>query len=154
MLRPDVEPALGATIDRAMAHDPSWRFPSADAMRAALAGVPQPNSVRPPTLVLAEPLPTSATLAVAVPTRHSRTRGIVALAAVLLAIVLAAVLIFFETGSPPSAPSPATTSTSLLPLPSPSSVLPPPPPPPPPPVQVDREPPGKKKDHGNGKKEH
>ena len=42
MLRPDVEPALGATIDRAMAHDPSWRFPSADAMRAALAGAPQP----------------------------------------------------------------------------------------------------------------
>jgi serine/threonine protein kinase len=154
MLRPDVEPTLGATIDRAMAHDPSYRFASADAMRAALAGVLQPNSVRPPTLVLAEPLPTSATLAVAVPTAHSRTRTIVALAAVLLAIVLAAVLIFFETGSPPSAPSPATTSTSLSPPPSSPSVLPPPPPPPPPPVQVDREPPGKKKEHGNGKKEH
>ena len=152
MLRPDVEPALGATIDRAMAHDPSWRFPSADAMRAALAGAPQPVSVRPPTLVLAEPLPPSATMAVAAPTPRSRTRKILALAAVLLAIVLAAVLIFFETGSPPSAPSPATTSTSLSPPPSSPSVLPPPPPPPP--VQVDQEPPGKKKGHGNGKKEH
>jgi eukaryotic-like serine/threonine-protein kinase len=154
MLRPDVDPALSATIDRAMARDPSWRFSSADAMRGALSGVPQPNSVRPPTLVLAEPLPTSATMAVAAPTPHSRTRRILALAAVLLAIVLAAVLIIFEAGSPPSAPSPAATSTSLSPPPSSPSVLPPPLPPPPPPVQVDREPPGKKKGHGNGKKEH
>src|SRR3954462_2436252 len=90
MLRPDAEPTLSATIDRAMAHDPSLRFPSADAMRAALAGVPQPNSIRPPTLVLAQPLPTSATMAVAVPTPRSRTRGILTVAAVLLAIVLAA----------------------------------------------------------------
>ena len=100
MLRPDVEPVLAATIDTGDVARSAWRFPSADAMRAALAGVPQPYSVRPPTLVLAEPLPPSATLAVAAPTPRSRTRRILALAAVLLAIVLAAVLIFFESGSP------------------------------------------------------
>ena len=38
MLRPDVEPGLAETIERAMARDPQWRFPTADAMRASLSG--------------------------------------------------------------------------------------------------------------------
>ena len=40
-LRPDVDPALAATIEHAMARDPQWRFPNAEAMRAALTGAPQ-----------------------------------------------------------------------------------------------------------------
>ena len=151
MLRPDVEPGLGATIERAMARDPRWRFPTAEAMRAALSGAPQANSVRPPTQVLAEPLPPQATMAVLAPDPPGRRRRLVALAAVLFAIALAAILVLFESTSAPSAPKPATTSTSLPPPTTPSAI--PPPPPPPPPPQVDQgPPPGKKKGHGNGKK--
>ena len=147
MLRPDVEPGLAATIERAMARDPQWRFPGAEAMRAALSGAPQPNSVRPPTQVLAEPLPPAATMAVMAPAQPSQRRRLVVLAAVLFAIALAAVMVLFESASP-SAPKPATTSTSL---PTTPSAIPPPPPPPPPP-QVDQgPPPGKKKGHGNRK---
>lgn len=147
MLRPDVDPGLAAAIEQSMSRDPRWRFPTADAMRNALLGVPQPNSARPPTQVLAESLPPPATIA-AVPPPSQRSR-LVVFAAVLFAIALAAVLILFETSSPPSAPQPATTSTSL---PRPTSSAPPPPPPPPPSsAPIDQGPP-QKKGHGNGRK--
>jgi serine/threonine-protein kinase len=148
MLRPDVDPELAATVERAMARDPQWHFPSAEAMRAALSGAPQPLSARPATRVLAEPLPPPATMAVVAPAPPSRRRKLVVLGAVLLAIVLAVVLIVFESPQSP-APKPATTSTSLPP-PTPSVL--PPPPPPPPPSPIDEGPPGKKKGHGNGTK--
>ena len=147
MLRPDVEPGLAETIERAMARDPQWRFPTTDAMRASLSGAPLGNPVRPPTRVLAEPLPPPATVAVGGPAASTRNRRILYIAAALVAVVLAAVLILLESASPPSAPKPATTGTSL-PAPPTSSAIPPPPPPPP--VQIDQGPPGKKKDHGNG----
>ncbi len=35
MVRPDVEPGLAETIERAMARDPQWRFPTAEAMRVS-----------------------------------------------------------------------------------------------------------------------
>ncbi len=148
--RPDAEPVLAATIERAMARDPRWRFPSAEAMRAALHGVPQPNSHRPPTRVLTEPLPPPATMALAPTPAHSQTRKLLVLAAVLFAIALAAVLVLFESASRPSVPEPATSSTSLPP-PSPTQTSSPAPAPPPP-VQIDEGPPGKKKGNGNGHK--
>jgi serine/threonine protein kinase len=148
MLRPDVDPGLAATVERAMARDPQWHFPNAEAMRAALSGAPQPLSARPATRVLAEPLPPPATMAVVAPAPPSRRRKLVVLGAVLLAIVLAVVLIVFESPQSP-APKPATTSTSL---PSPTPSVLPPPPPPPPPSPIDQGPPGKKKGHGNGNK--
>ncbi|OBA89188.1 protein kinase [Mycobacteriaceae bacterium 1482268.1] len=149
MLRPDVDPALVSVIERAMARDPRWRFPSAEAMRAALYPVPQSNSVRPPTMVMPEPLPPPTTMAVTPAAAPNRNRRILFVAAALFAIALAAVLILFETTSPPSAPKPATTGTSLpAPSPSSSSAIPPPPPAPPP-VQIDQGgPPPKKKGHG------
>ena len=147
MLRPDVEPDLAETIERAMARDPQWRFPSADAMRASLSGASHGNLVRPPTRVLTEPLPPPATVAVVAPAAASRDRRILYLAAALVAVLLAAVLIVLESGSSPSTPTPATTGTSLPASPTSSAI---PPPPSPPPVQIDRGPPGKKKDHGNG----
>ena len=58
VLRPDLDPALAAVIDRAMARDPNWRFGSAEEMRAALAGRLGP-AARPATRVLAAPLPTA-----------------------------------------------------------------------------------------------
>lgn len=148
MLRADVEPGTAATIERAMARDPQWRFPTAEAMRAALSTGPHAGSARPPTRVLAEPLPPPATVAVAAPATANRNRTVLFIVAALFAIALAAVLIVVESASSPSpSPKPATTGTSL-PTPTPSAI--PPPPPPPPPAQVDEGPPGKKKGHGNG----
>jgi eukaryotic-like serine/threonine-protein kinase len=158
-LRPDVEPALAATIERAMARDPQWRFPTAEAMRSALYMTPavmHDNSVRPSTRVMAEPLPPPpTTMAVAPPASTNHNRTILYVAAALFAIALAAILILFESASSPSpTPKPATTSTSVTTS-STSSVMPPPPPPPPP-AQIEQEPPpGKKKGNGrgNGKKD-
>ena len=140
MLRPDVDPALAATIERAMARDPQWRFPTP--RRCALRCTVHRSriSVRPPTRVLAAPLPPPTTMAVATPVQPSGTRKLLVLGAVLAAIALAAVLILFESGSQPSTPQPAGTSTSS-PTPTTSVV---PPPAPPPPSQIDEGPPGKK----------
>ncbi len=149
MVRPDVEPALAATIERAMARESQWRFPSAEAMRAALWAGPQSTSVRPPTRVLAAPLPPPTTMAIAAPVGSRRNRRWLFLAAVLAALALAAVLILFDSASQPPSPAPAFTSTSVPP-PTPSVI--PPPPPPPPPTQIDQGPPGKKKGNNGHKK--
>ena len=147
--RPDAEPALAATVERAMARDPRWRFPTAEAMSASLFVAPQPISARPPTQVLAEPLPPAATVAFGGGVTPSRNRRILFLVAALFAIALAGVLILFETASQPSTPEPATTRSSVTTPPSPSAI---PPPPPPPPAPTEQGPPGKKKGHGNGPK--
>ncbi len=143
--RPDVDPGLVDTIERAMARDPQWRFPTATAMRSALFTGPPLESVRPPTLVMPEPLPPPPTMAVAGP--PSRRRRLLALVAVLSAIALAVALVLFETASPPSTPEPMTTSTSSPP--PTTSATPPPPVAPPPPTQIGEGPPAKK---GNGPK--
>ncbi|MGE2836923.1 serine/threonine-protein kinase [Mycobacterium sp. SMC-4] len=65
-LRPDVDPTLAATIERAMSPDPRWRFPTAEAMQVALEG--------------AETHPRSA-------------GGVLAAAAVLTVLVFAALLV-------------------------------------------------------------
>ncbi len=146
LVRPDVEPQLAATAERAMAREPQWRFPSADAMRSALFVAQQPISVRPPTRVLATPLPPP-TMAVAAPASPSRTRRLLFLAAVLAAIALAAVLVVFESGSQPSVPGRASTSTSA---PTSTPTVVPPPQTTSSPVPVDQQPPGKKKGNGKG----
>jgi serine/threonine protein kinase len=148
MLRPDADPALAATIERAMAADPQRRFGSANEMRAALAGAAVPP-VRPPTRVLAAPLPPPSTMLVAPPVRPSRSRKILGLAAVLAALVLAAVLLVFDGGSQPPPSEPASTSTPV-PTPLPTSIAPPPTSAPP--VEVEQGPPGQRKDNGNGRK--
>ena len=146
-LRPDLDQSLVAMIERAMAREPRWRFPSAEAMRAALFVAPQPNSARPPTRVLAAPVPPPTTMAVAAPVPPGRARRLLFLAAVLAAIVLAAVLVVFESGSQPPAPRPASTSTSST---APTTSVVPPPPATPPPSQIDQGPPGKR-GHGSKK---
>src|SRR5436189_2841664 len=70
MVRPDVDPALAAVIERAMAQEPAWRFGGADEMRAALAGR---APVRSATRVMAAPLPDPATMGVA-PRRERSSR--------------------------------------------------------------------------------
>jgi serine/threonine-protein kinase len=61
-LRPDVDPTLALTIERAIARDPRWRFASADQMRASLDAPRR---------------------------RPARTGGALAAAAILLVVVLA-----------------------------------------------------------------
>jgi serine/threonine protein kinase len=147
-LRPDVDPALVAVIERAMARDPGWRFGSADEMRGALTG-PAATPVRPATRVLAAPLPDPTTMVVA-PTRNRSTRWYVGLAVAVIAVLITAVALIVDSASRPAVPEPASTSTSV-PVPTPSFV--PPPPPTTTPVQVEEPPPPKKRGgNGNGHK--
>jgi serine/threonine protein kinase len=143
-LRPDVDPALAAVIERAMARDAAGRFGSADEMRAALAGrISAP--VRPATRVLAAPLPPPATMVVA--PRRNRSRWLLALAAVVVVLV-GAIAFIVDSASRPAVPEPVTTSTSVTP-PPPTSLLPPPPTTTP--VLVEEPPPPKKRgENGNG----
>ncbi|MCW2562116.1 MAG: serine/threonine protein kinase [Mycobacterium sp.] len=142
VLRPDVDPALAAVIERAMARDPGWRFASADEMRAALAGRIGPPA-RPPTRILAVPLPDPMTMVV--PPRRNRSRWWL-LAAAVIAVLVAAIAFIVDSASQPAGVEPATTSSSVPP---PTSVLPPPPATTP--VLVDEPPPPKKRgENGNG----
>ena len=112
MLRPDVDTALASVIERAMARDPGWRFGSANEMRAALAsriGAP----VRPATRVLAAPLPDPTTMVVAPAVRRNRSRLLLGLAAVVLAVLVAAVAFIVDSASRPAVPAPARTSASV-----------------------------------------
>jgi serine/threonine protein kinase len=144
VLRPDVDPALAAVIERAMARDPAWRFGSADEMRAALAGRSGPPA-RPATRVLAAPLPDPTTMVVA--PRRIRSRWWLVTAAVIAVLVLAIAFIV-DSASGPAEPEPVTTSTSVTPPPT-TSVLPLPPPTTP--VLVEEPPPPKKRgENGNG----
>jgi serine/threonine protein kinase len=145
VLRPDVEPALGAVIERAMAREPQWRFGSANSMRESLAGRADPVVVgRPPTRVMASPLPDPSTMLVAPQVRRSRSRLLLGLAAALVAVVIAAAAYIADSTSRAPAPEPASTSTPVT-----TSVLPPPTSAPP--VPVDQGPPGERKGNENGK---
>lgn len=157
MLRPDVDPALASAIDRAMARDPQWRFPDAQAMQAALAGAAPVVAVRPPTRVLAEPLPAGATMAVAAPVAPRRYLGLLGIAAVVVAVLLALLLMVLDSGAAPPTPQPASTSTPVTTPPStptlPSSTSMPPPTTYTPPAQVDQGPrrgEGNNGNNGNG----
>jgi serine/threonine protein kinase len=143
VLRPDVDPVLATVIERAMAREPAWRFGSAAEMRAALAGRLGPP-VRPPTRVLAAPLPEPATMAVA-PARRNRSRWLL-LAAAVIAVLVAAIAFIVDSSSRPAVPEPVTTSTTV-PSPATTSVLAPTTTP----VLVEEPPPPKKRgENGNG----
>jgi serine/threonine protein kinase len=144
LLRPDVDPALAAVIERAMARDPDWRFGSANEMREALAGRIGPP-VRPPTRVLAAPLPDPTTMVVA-PPRSRSSRLWLGLAAVVVAVLVAAIAFIVDSASRPAVPQPASTSTSV-PTPVSTAVVPPTTTP----VLVEEPPPPKKRgENGNG----
>jgi serine/threonine-protein kinase len=147
VLRPDVDPALAAVIERAMARDPDWRFGSANEMRAALAGrIGAP--VRPATRVLAAPLPDPTTMVVAPSVRRNRSRWYLGLAAAVVAVLVAAIAFIVDSTSQPAVPEPASASTSVTPPPTTSFV---PPPPSTTPVLVEEPPPPKKRgENGNG----
>ncbi|BBY81883.1 serine/threonine protein kinase [Mycolicibacterium pulveris] len=150
-LRPDADPVLAATVERAMAPDPRWRFGSAQSMSAALAGrFEPPAGHRPPTKVLAAPLPAPTTMAVRPPAPKNRTRVLLGVAAALVAVVVTLAAVIAESASRPP-PAPASTSTTVPTTPPPPSLLPPPPPPAP--AQVEQGPPWNSRgENGRGPK--
>ena len=128
--RPDVSPAVAAVADRALAPDPSDRYPSAEEMARELRAAA--TTVGPETAVL-EPLPavapeeaaTTTPLALAsheegAPAAGWRRAGlpwwrqpaVAALAAVGLAVLLLALL--WPGGGPPARPARSTTTTTRL----------------------------------------
>lgn len=121
-IRPDVDPALAATIDRAVARDPGLRFGSAAEMQAALLGAPVPRTA---TKVMAQPViaPSAAYFVAPKPERRpmSRERKLLIAAAALVGLVVGVLALATDPSSTTQSPQPVSTSTS---------VQPPPPPPP------------------------
>ncbi|KUH82290.1 MULTISPECIES: protein kinase [unclassified Mycobacterium] len=138
-IRPDLDPALAATIDRAMARDVSQRFGSAEHMRAALTGSPSAlllgpapaSASRPATKVLAQPIAPSANYYVAPAPRRrplSRERKLLLAAAGFVAFVVAGLALALDPSSSTQPPQPISTSTPVQPPPPPPTSMPPPPP--------------------------
>jgi serine/threonine protein kinase len=149
-LRPDVDPALAAVAECAMARDPAMRFQSATAMRAALAGHPPAPSVRPRTRVLDAPLPPPMSVApLAAVQRRGRGAKLLALGAVFAAVLLAFILIVFDSPQGPP-PQPVTTSTPVAPVPMTTTLSPPAASTAPPTKQPPAHKPGKPGKPGNG----
>jgi serine/threonine protein kinase len=138
-VRPDIDPALAAVIDGAMAREPGQRFSSAEQMRSVLAGALPPlvtaataaQAPRPTTKVLAEPLAPSANYFVLpTPRRHpmSRERKLLLAAAAFVALVVAILAVALDSSSTIQSPQPISTSTAVQPPPPPpttSTSLPP-----------------------------
>jgi serine/threonine-protein kinase len=155
-LRPDVPPNLANVIERALTRDSAQRYHQAGAMRAALNDTtPATTPVRPPTRVMAAPLPPPRTYAWPSaqrepPESHRKLWAAAIISVSILAIMLLALIPSLS--APP--PMPVTTST---PLQAPPASAPAPAPaatdissaPEPPPVQLPK-PPGKKPKGGKG----
>jgi eukaryotic-like serine/threonine-protein kinase len=122
-LRPEIDPALAALVERAMEPRGQWRFGSATEMLAALSGR-NPGLVgapRPSTMVMTSPLPPMPPAARGpAPGRRtpmSRTRKLVALAAGLLAVIITATAFIVDswTHPTPMPSAPATTTSTTNP---------------------------------------
>lgn len=158
-LRPDVNPALAATIDRAMARDVTQRFGSAEHMRAALSGAPSAllmgpapaAASRPATKILAEPLaPSAAYFVPPAPRRRpmSRERKLLLAAAGFVALVVAGLALALDPSSSTPPPQQISTSTPAQPPPPPPTTAAPPPSSAAPIVEQPKPP---KKGNGNGR---
>ncbi|MDV3124058.1 serine/threonine protein kinase [Mycobacterium sp. 21AC1] len=131
--RPDVDPAVAAALEMAMAREPAQRFPEATAMWAALSGQAPPTTrfaaARPATKVLTAPLPPLPAPPPAAfgPARRSHTRLVLGIAAVLATLVVGALLLVLSS-SPDVAPrqvAPVTaTSTPVTTVAPPTSMAP------------------------------
>ncbi len=160
-VRPDVDPALAATIDRAMARDVTQRFGNADHMLAALSGAPSAllmgpapaASPRPATKILAEPFAPSANYFVAPAPRRrpmSRERKLLLAAAGFVAVVVAGLALALDPSSSTPPPQQVSTSTPAQPPPPPPTTAAPPPPSAAPVVEQPKPPKPPKKGNGNG----
>ncbi|MFV9454115.1 serine/threonine-protein kinase [Rhodococcus sp. NM-2] len=114
--RPDADPNLVDTIERAMTCDPQQRYADAQAMRDAVLGAPGAHP--PPTRAFT---PTTVHELPPEPRRARRTGLIIAaIAAVLVAVVVAALAIASQNRDGTVGPGPST--TAVVPAPAPVSV--------------------------------
>jgi serine/threonine protein kinase len=128
---PDADPALIATIERAMTRDPRLRFASAAEMRAVLHGqpvraCPRPT-LRPATKVYSRPPASPAYSAVPVAPRRKPTSTGTKVAAAVGVLAALAVTVFaftFDGGSAVPAPKPISSVAPVAPPPSVAPVVP------------------------------
>ncbi|MDV6245574.1 serine/threonine-protein kinase [Rhodococcus opacus] len=115
--RPDADPNLADTIERAMARDPQQRYADAQTMRNAVLGASGPHP--PPTRAFT---PTTSVPQLPPEPRRSRRTGLIvaAIAAVLVAVVVAALAIASQNRDGTVGPGPST--TAVVPAPAPVSV--------------------------------
>lgn len=126
LLRPDMDPRLAATIDRALSPDPGCRFGTAGEMRAAL-WQPPAAPVRPATAVLSQPLPP---LPAAIDPPESRRGGgrtlVAMMAAVALAVLAGVIILAIDSGVQRPLPAqPAETPVVAPAAPAPTVQMPP-----------------------------
>lgn len=111
-MRPDVDPGLAAVIERAMSPNHAHRFTHAEAMCAAL------HAERPPTRVLAFPLPQPPPSAP--PQPPGRNRKALAAFAIAAVVLLALIVVIAESISSRSdtseTPTPSTTGAVTSPV--------------------------------------
>ena len=115
---PDADPALVATIERAMARDPRARFASAADMRAALHGQPArlaATSTRPPART--HPQPLFSPMPPAQPTAKSVWPKVAAAVAVLIALALTGLAFALGTRAPEPAVKPLSSVAPVAPSP-------------------------------------
>ncbi|WP_029539419.1 MULTISPECIES: serine/threonine-protein kinase [unclassified Rhodococcus (in: high G+C Gram-positive bacteria)] len=148
--RPDADPNLVHTIERAMARYPQQRYADAQSMRDAVLGAPGPHP--PPTRTFT---PTTVHELPPEPRRPRRTGLIIAaIAAVLVAVAVAALAIASQNRDGTVGPGPST--TAVVPAPAPVSVpssaveVNPVSPPPPTVAPVPKPGPGNNNGNGNG----
>ncbi|PQP25916.1 serine/threonine-protein kinase [Rhodococcus opacus] len=117
--RPDADPNLVDTIERAMTRDPQQRYADAQAMRDAVLGAPGAHP--PPTRAFT---PTTVHELPPEPRRARRTGLIIAaIAAVLVAVVVAALAIASQNRDGTVGPGPSTTAVVPAPVSVPSSAV-------------------------------
>ncbi|MEA2828862.1 MAG: eukaryotic-like serine/threonine-protein kinase [Actinomycetota bacterium] len=125
-IRPDLDPGLVASVERAMAADPSRRFATAAAMAAALQATPgaapaagmaaaATTGVLSSTRVLRPPPgPAPAPIRGAAPA-GARRIGPTAVAAILLVVAMVVVILLATRGGTPDPASPPATTTPTTP---------------------------------------
>ncbi|MDI9973088.1 serine/threonine-protein kinase [Rhodococcus sp. IEGM 1307] len=144
--RPDADPNLVDTIERAMTRDPQQRYADAQAMRDAVLGAPGAHP--PPTRTFT---PTTSVPQLPPEPRRPRRTGLIiaAIAAVLVALVVAALAIASQNRDGTVGPGPSTTAVVPAPVSVPSSAVEVNPVAPPPPTGAPVPKPGPGNNNGN-----
>ncbi|RZL82952.1 MAG: serine/threonine protein kinase [Rhodococcus sp. (in: high G+C Gram-positive bacteria)] len=115
LVRPDADPGLVQTIERAMARDPGQRYVDAPGMRDAVLGAPVAHQ-QPPTRAFT---PTTSVHELPPEPRRPRRTGLIiaAVAALLIAAVVGALAIASQNRDGTVGPAPSTTAVSPPPAP-------------------------------------
>ncbi|QSE93874.1 serine/threonine protein kinase [Rhodococcus pseudokoreensis] len=111
VVRPDADPSLVQTIDRAMARDPRQRHADAPSMRAAVLGTPgPPTRAFTPTTPVPPPAPQP---------RRPRRTGVIIAAVVALLVAAAVAALALASQNHDSTVGPGASTTAVAPPPAP-----------------------------------